>query len=86
MKRGRAKRMERTRGAGSARETSLEGRGRERGGKGSREKGEVADLELPQSSGRLHPASSCAPREVCERGARSNSRGARHGRGFHEIL
>ncbi|KAK1118740.1 hypothetical protein K0M31_014742 [Melipona bicolor] len=30
---------------------------------GSQEKGEVADLELPRSSGRLHPASSCAPRE-----------------------
>lgn len=31
--------------------------------KGSQEKGEVADLELPRSSGRLHPASSCARRE-----------------------
>lgn len=32
-------------------------------GKRSQEKGEVADLELPRSCGRLHPASSCAPRE-----------------------
>lgn len=37
-----------------------EGRGEH---KGSQEKGEVADLELPRSSGRLHPASSCARRE-----------------------
>ena len=39
---------------------------KEKGGgerNGSQEKGEVADLELPRSSGRLHPASSCAPRE-----------------------
>lgn len=33
------------------------------GGGGTKEGGEVADLELPRSSGRLHPASSCAPRE-----------------------
>lgn len=77
-KRGRVKRMERARTAGSVRRTPLEGeRGQER--KGSQEKGEVADLELPRSSGRLHPASSCARREKSARGARSTACAARTG-------
>lgn len=41
----------------------VRGRHRAREAGGSQEKGEVADLELPRSSGRLHPASSCARRE-----------------------
>lgn len=48
-------------------QTKVVERARKRGSRGERnrsqEKGEVADLELPRSSGRLHPASSCAPRE-----------------------
>lgn len=53
--------------------------------KGSQEKGEVADLELPRSSGRLHPASSCAPREKSALFT-STGRARARARGFHEIL
>jgi len=55
---GRVKRTEEEQSAVREEDSA---RGRER--KGSQEKGEVADLELPRSSGRLHPASSCARRE-----------------------
>lgn len=63
----RKQRRSREEDGGRTEVQGVRGRYRGEGGrgerKGSQEKGEVADLELPRSSGRLHPASSCARRE-----------------------